>query len=656
MVFRNRVPGKLSPTTAAVSAMMAIGSALAAMPAHAYETKIGSVDLTINSTVSIGTGIRTESRDRALFSVNNVDQGGSFGTGLSNTSDDGNLNYAAGDAFSTIIKGFHDVTVKKDNYGFFGRVKWFYDYTLNNANTFHGHEPTNNNINGANQRVQQPLEDSGFNPQARFDGIDILDAYGFWNTKLGNMPADIRIGRQVISWGEGALLLNPISGLNTIDLSALRRPGVDLKEAFTPTEMLYANLGVGDNTSLEGFYQLKWRKTVLEGCGTYFSTTDIAADGCDRLAFAAPAVFAATAPTGNPVRIGDGQELNGVAAGALRPSGRFLTPIERTLDSQPDDGGQFGLALRHYAQGLDVEFGGYYLNYHSRLPLTGLQAGQTAVPAQVAGPNGQPIPAQAAGLTPGNALPYALDPSPQANKGKYFFEYPEDISVIGLSFATNIKGVAVAGQLTHAADVPVAYNANDLLAAGLSGTAGTATPNPLQRKIGAAKPGERVGGYELFDVTQIQASVFQTFNRVLGASRYLVIGEVGAVFVDGLPDIAPGQRFGRNPVFGGGAADREGFVTDFSWGYRLRAAGTYNNVIGDVDLVPSISFAHDVNGYSPEPGQLFNEGRMATGLTLTFEFDQNTSASVGYTVFANSGDFDPLRDRDFLSLSAKTSF
>lgn len=658
MVFRIGVPGKLKPTTAAVSAMVAIGSALVAFPAQAFQTKLGDVDVTINSTVSVGTSIRTESQDLGLIGGNNVNQSGSFGTGRSNTSDDGNLNYAAGDAFSSIIKGFHEVTLKKDNYGFFSRVKWFYDYTLANDNVFHGHEPTNNNINRAGQRVQQPLEDNGFNPYARFDGINLLDAYGFVNTEIGSMPLDLRVGRQVISWGEGLLLLNPISGLNTIDVSALRRPGVNLKEAFTPSEMLYGNLGVADNTSLEGFYQLKWRKTVPEGCGTYFSTTDFAADGCDRLAFAGGLLYDRTRATANPVRIGDGAELNGAAAAAAAAALRLqLPPINRSLDQQPDDDGQFGLALRHYAQSLGTEFGGYYLNYHSRLPVIGLQAGNAATPNQLPlGPNGSAVPAQAVGLTPGTALPYALGNT----GGTYYLAYPEDISVFGLSFASNVKGVALSGQISHAVDVPVQYNANDLLSAGLLGTFSTtpgAMPNPLQRKLGAARPGERVGGFEVFDVTQIQMTAIQNFDRVLGASRYSVLGEVGAVFVDGLPDIAPGQRFGRNPVFGTAATDeKDGFVTDFSWGYRVRVTGTYNNVLGDTDLIPSVSLAHDVKGYSPEPGQLFNEGRVALGLNLGFEFDANTSAQIGYTVFGNSAKYDPLRDRDFLSLSAQYSF
>lgn len=633
----------------AVAVMMGLGSALMAMPAQAFETKVGGADLTINSTVSVGTSVRVEGRDRALYSVTNVDEGGRFGTGLSNTSDDGNLNYDTGDAFSTVIKGLHDFTLKKDNVGFFGRVRWFYDYTLNNDVVFHGHEPTSNNFRGLNNRVPQRLNDNGFAPSARFDNIDMLDAYGFWNTDIGGKALDIRLGKQVISWGESTLILNPISGLNTFDLAALRRPGVNLKEAFLPSEMLYANFGVADNTSVEGFVQLKWRKTALEGCGTYFSTNDFAADGCQRLAFAGPVLFSST---NGALRIGDGNEMNGQAAAAGAASGRNFQVFNRSPDDQPGDGGQYGVAVRHYAPALDVEFGGYFLNYHSRLPLIGLKAGSVAVPATLPlGPGGAQIPSQAANLTPGNALPYALG---NAN-GTYYLSYPKDISTVGFSFSTNLRGIAVAGQVTHSADVPLQYNANDLLQAGLTGTAAVANPNPLQRKVAALKPGERFGGFETFDVTQVQGSMIQQFDRILGASRYVLIGEAAAVFVNGLPEIAPGQRFGRNPVFGS-VNGNEGYVTDFSWGYRLRATGTYNNVIGDVDLIPTISWAHDVDGWSPEPGQVFNEGRKVLGLALGFEFNPNTIATISYNTFHNSAKYDPLRDRDFVSLTAQHSF
>jgi len=118
-------------THVAVRNMIAAGLfAAAVMPVQAANFQIGDFDLSVNSTVSAGTSFRVEGQDRALYSPANTNAEGIRGTGASNTGDDGNLNFQKGDTFSTIIKGVHDFELKKDNYGFFSRVKWFYDYTL----------------------------------------------------------------------------------------------------------------------------------------------------------------------------------------------------------------------------------------------------------------------------------------------------------------------------------------------------------------------------------------------------------------------------------------------------------------------------------------------------------------------------------------------
>lgn len=580
--------------------------AAAVMPAQAKDFQIGDFDLSVNSTVSVGTSFRIQGADRSLYSSGNINAEGLRGTGASNTGDDGNLNFEKGDPFSTIIKGVHDFELKKDNYGFFTRVKWFYDHTLNNDEVFHGHEPTGNARN-------QKLEDSGFHPYARFDGIDLLDAFGYINTNVGGMPLDLRLGKQVVSWGESTFILSPIAGLNTVDVSAFRRPGAELKEGFTPAEMLYANLGLTDTTSLEGFVQLKWRKTVPEGCGTYFSGADFAADGCDRLAFQPALTDSANFPAG------------------------FF--INRTIDRQPEDGGQFGFALRSYFESLDAELGVYAMQYHTRLPLASLSKGSN--PNSTFGP---------------------------LSDSAYVIDYPEDQKVFGASFATNVGGWAWSGEASLVQDLPIQINATDLLRAGLTngntnalaGPLGGATvPTALNQRVANAPLNSIVNGFDRFDVTQIQNTFIKTFDRALGSSQVVFVGEVAAVFVDGLPDVRNGGiRYGRQPVFGSAAqtGDFNGFVTEFSWGYRMRTQATYRDAFMGVDLIPSIAWSHDVDGWSPEPGQAFNEGRQSVGLGLGFEFDANTRASINYTTFTNAAQYDVLRDRDFVSLSASYSF
>ena len=608
-------------THVAVRNMIAAGLfAAAVMPVQAANFQIGDFDLSVNSTVSAGTSFRVEGQDAALISRNNTTAGGVRGTGFSNTGDDGNLNFQKGDTFSTIVKGVHDFELKKDNYGFFSRVKWFYDYTLSKKDVFHGHEPTSN---ARNQR----LEDSGFHPYARFDGIDLLDAFGYINTNVGGMPLDLRLGKQVISWGESTFILSPIAGLNTLDVSAFRRPGAELKEGFTPAEMLYANLGLTDTTSLEGFVQLKWRKTVPEGCGTYFSTSDFAADGCARLA------FQGTPLTSGPLA---GQTITD------QQNFQFGTFVNRVQDRQPDDGGQFGLALRSYFESLDAELGVYAMQYHSRLPLASLSKGAIG--------NTPTAPTPGVTFGPGSTSGYVID-------------YPEDQQVFGASFATNVGGWAWSGEVSMAKDQPIQINANDLLAAGLTNGSSAAAPAALAERIRSAPNNTIVNGFDRFDVTQIQNTFIKTFDRALGSSQVVLVAEAAAVFVDDLPEVTTnnatsGIRYGRQAVFGsaGASGDKNGFVTEFAWGYRLRTAATYRDVFLGIDLVPSLAWSHDVDGYSPEPGQAFNEGRQSVGLGLGFEFDANTKASINYTTFTNAANYDVLRDRDFISLSASYSF
>ena len=81
-----------------------------------------------------------------------------------------------------------------------------------------------------------------------------LDLFVYGSFDLGEMPLDLRIGRQVVNWGE-ATFIQGVNILNPIDVNAIRRPGVEIKEALLPVSLLYGNLGFGTGWSLEAFYQ-----------------------------------------------------------------------------------------------------------------------------------------------------------------------------------------------------------------------------------------------------------------------------------------------------------------------------------------------------------------------------------------------------------------
>ncbi len=555
---------------------------------YAGSFSIGEIEGTFSSQLSIGNSWRVESQDTKFISS------GNGGTGVSTTADDGNNNFKRGDTFSRIFKGNHDLELTYQNYGAFFRGKYWYDFELEDNDRPHGHIANNYSAN-------TPLNDDQFSKTAQFSGVLLLDAFVYGSFDVNEMPLDLRLGSQVVSWGESTFIRGGINSINPVDVSAFRRPGAEIKEGLLPVPMLYGSLGLTDNLSLEGFYQLQWKKTEIEGCGTYFSTVDWAADGCNGLA------YAASVPDATNILID--------AVG------------ERRRDRDASDSGQFGLAARYYSEKLDTEFGVYYLNYHSRVPFVSAYRTTTNFPATR------------------NLLTNAVE---SAEYGVFF---PEDIELYGLSAATNVGNWALSGEISYRPNLPIQINGNDLLVATLfDGSSGL---SPLDEALRNIALGDELRGTRDFKVTQAQATAVGFFDQVLGASRITVIGEVGTSFVHDLDDEL---RYGRNTIFGiAPAGDNDGFTTDFSWGYRLRTSFDYPNAFAGIDLRPVISFSHDIEGHSPSPGAQFNEGRKTLGIALNFDYISKYNASISYTRFFG-GEFDETSDRDFIALSAGITF
>ena len=80
----------------------------------------------------------------------------------------------------------------------------------------------------------------------------------------------------------------------------------------------------------------------------------------------------------------------------------------------------------------------------------------------------------------------------------------------------------------------------------------------------------------------------------------------------------------------------------------------YNNAFAGVNVTPTLSVAYD-KGNGPEPGAQFLDDRLTTGLGVSFVYLNKTSVDLSYTNFTG-GDYNQLKDRDNVSLSAKYSF
>lgn len=594
--------------------------------AQAVNFELGGFDGSFTSDISVGASWRLEDPQSNLYAGSNAPGGTAS---VSNT-DDGNLNFAKGDIYSLILKGVHDLELSKDNIGGVVRFKYWYDFELEDGDRAHG---TSNNIYVPNQ----PLNDSTYNEFAKNKGFRLLDAFVYGNFDLGNMPLDLRLGRQVVSWGESTFIQGGLNAINPVDVSAFRRPGVEIKEGLLPVGMLYGALGINDALSVEAFYQYEWEKYIIDACGSYYADADFTADGCNILTVS-----------------------NGVSDAYAMANGVYIT---RDGDVEPDDGGQYGIALRYFAENLGgTEFGLYYMNTHGKIPL---YTGRTSQNEALGAPPGSTF-------IPGN--PYGGNPT-------FYAEFPEDQKLYGVSVATNLGGWAVSGEVSFHPDMPVQINSTELLQAAL----GLAPWSPITPVVMALPQGGTFQGYDTFDSTQAQLTVIKTFYRVLGTSQIALVGEVGWAGVDGLPPTngLPDRRYGRSPTYGMGSftpiatpfgpitceagnaalgivvnsnannCTTEGFVTDSSWGYRARLVFQYDDVFKGVNLVPTISYSHDVSGW--HPAGVFNEGAKSMGFSLTANYLQRYSAEIFYTNFSG-GDYNTRVDRDFAGFSFGVSF
>ncbi len=568
-----------------------------AAPAYAVNFNIGEVEGQLDSSMSIGASWSMADRDMDLVGSANG------GTGYTQTGDDGRLNFKKGETFSKIFKGVHDLELRYRDSGAFIRGKYWYDFELKDES-----------------RLHKDISDSNRKEAAQSSGAQILDAFLYHNYSIGDLPGTVRIGKQVVSWGESTFIGNSINSINPLDAAAFRRPGAEIKEGLIPVNMFYISQSLTDRLSMEAFYQLEWDQTIADNCGTFFSSADVVADGCTDYHILDATTVNGLLAVPAPVR--DALGINVESEGLL---------VQRGGDRDARDSGQYGLAMRWLGDA--TEYGVYAMNYHSRTPnLSMRNADQAAIGAALG--------------TPALALPILL------SNGEYFLEYPEDIRLYGASFSTTLPtGTAWSGEISYRPNMPVQINTTYMTGL-LANTVVGALPGGVPAAL--AQAGLESRGYNRKEVTQLQTTFTHFFDQVLGAGRVTVVGELAYTHVGGLESKSD-LRYGRDSIYGLDTAEygNHGFVTANSWGYRLRALADYNNVFAGVNLTPNISFSHDVDGYGPNG--LFNEGAKAVSVGVDAVYQNMYTASLSYTDFFG-GDYNTLVDRDFLAFSVGVNF
>ncbi|WP_371925152.1 DUF1302 domain-containing protein [Pseudomonas sp. H9] len=603
--------------------------------ANAIDFQLGEIEGQFDSTLSIGASWAVRGPDPEFVNAANIM--GLRGESATRTADDNRQNFKKGETFSKIFKGVHDLELKYRDSGVFVRGKYWYDFELKDEH-----------------RLFYDIDDNGRDDLAKSSGAEFLDAFVYHNYEVAELAGNVRLGKQVVSWGESTFIGNSINSINPVDVAALRRPGAEVKEGLVPVNMFYISQGLSENLNLEAFYQLQWDNSVVDNCGTFFGS-DPLPQGCnDRLVFAGPDLPPGVASnTASAAQILSGAVVDNV----------YMPRLE---DNDPRDSGQFGVALRWFVPELnDTELGFYAMNYHSRSPYLSFK--QTSV-APITAAQLAALPAAARQLA---AIQSQFD---RVRSARYFVDYPEDIRLYGVSFQTTLGATSVGGEVSFRPNMPLQINTADLNLAAIQSTdtdlstqtSPLFTTGEVARALGGELP-----GYKRMPVVQAQVTATHFVDQIWGASRLTLIGEVGYNRINGLGS-ADGTdiRFGRSPVYGPGEfpgnqnatvcatatnpqqqCNSHGFYTTDSWGYRLRAKLDYSNVLAGINLSPNLAWSHDVDGWGPN----FDEGSKAVSLGVDADYLNTYTASLSYTDFFG-GQFNTSTDRDYVALSFGVNF
>ncbi len=346
----------------ALATIVALGSGLLrAGPATAVEFNENGYRGSLDTILSHGLTIRVEERDGVLADDVN--------------GNDGDLNYDRG-VVSNASKVTSDLDIRTGDFGAFVRATGFLDFE---------------NENGDRERT--PLSEEA--KERVGSDVEILDAYVTAAFDAGDMPIDVRLGRHVLNWGESTFIPNGINAVNPFDVSKLRLPGSELREALLPAGLASVAVAPTDTLSVEGFYQFDWDETRIDPVGSYFSSTDYAGPGARKAVITN--IYEALLPGQQqlwdrgfgfgPLTAAINADLAAYTVpnpltGELipapqRPQAAFdedFASVLRGPDRSPDASGQWGMAVRYLAEELnDTEFGFYLINYHSRLPTVGAQ-------------------------------------------------------------------------------------------------------------------------------------------------------------------------------------------------------------------------------------------------------------------------------------------
>lgn len=288
-----------------------VGTLMAGASAQAVDLNPGGDwQVRWDNTVKYSAGYRVGSPNAALTSgaakVNNDDGDRNFNTGL----------------ISNRVDLLTEFDIQRDGIGLRLSGAAWYD-SIYNSGTANTSASSSNNVNSSYKDF------AGETQRIAGKNAEMLDWFAFGKNQIGDATLSYRLGQHSLIWGSTLFFgMNGIAkGMAPIDLYKLSIPGAQAKETTIPVPQLSSTLQLTDDTSVEAYYQFKYRPTRLHPAGSYLSSTDMLGDGAES-------IYA------GPLKL----KYAGMAKGSL-----------------PNN---FGLALNTRSQLLDADLGLYAIRYN----------------------------------------------------------------------------------------------------------------------------------------------------------------------------------------------------------------------------------------------------------------------------------------------------
>lgn len=393
---------RIASAVAAVMASTAFNLVVGATPAQALNGEVGEVNWSADITLGASASFRVEDPDTTVNSPN-IKSDTTFDTGL----------------VSNVYKITGEFGADWRNYFAVANVSYTYDWMIMQENTDRGGVFDPNFAFGLTTVDTGMGNDwSGNAEDVSGSVLDFLDAY-VGGTFVDD-AVDLRVGWQVINWGEGLFFLDGVAEQTPLNIGKLVLPGSELKEAFVGVNGFRTQWAATDILSVDAYIQFDWEEHTLPGVGTYYGDDLVGPGG--REEWSMDPVF-----------------------GGLR--GR---------DNDAGDSGQWGISGRAFVG--DIEVGLYYSRYHEKFPLFTFASNPASETlAQVL----YFVPELNGGLTPDDWASFGVtDPSMLTGfpvpGGQLQQTYLEDSDLFGASVAFSAGPFSVNGEIAYRPDRPLA--------------------------------------------------------------------------------------------------------------------------------------------------------------------------------------------------------